>query len=86
MDVSEIAEPVIDIWPYVEMLSKEGIVSEKVVKEFMVEKVYRTLDYSIEHVILETNNTEKYVAIVINRNAPEIIGHYLLFLNENYYG
>lgn len=30
IDVTETAEPIVDIWPYVEMLSNDGLVSDDV--------------------------------------------------------
>lgn len=83
-DVTETAEPVVDVWPYVEMLSNEGIVSDYVLENFLVEKVYRSNDGKYDHVLLPTAKDNHFVVLAIDIKAKSIIGHHLLNLNKLY--
>lgn len=83
-DVTETAEPVVDVWPYVEMLSTEGVVSNYVLENSLVEKVYRSKDSKYDHVLLPTANENYFVVLVIDIKAKAIIGHHLLDLNKVY--
>ena len=83
-DVTETAEPVADIWPYVDMLSNEGNVSTYVLDNSLVEKVYRSKDGKYDHVLLPTVKQNYFVVLVIDRKAKAIKGHHLLDLNKLY--
>lgn len=84
IDVSEIAEPVIDIWPYVLELVEREIVPKLVFDENLVEKVYRNIDYTYEHVLLPSSRENEFIVIIVNRNIPSIYGHYKLDLRDEY--
>ena len=77
-DVTETAEPVVDVWPYVKVLADEGIVSKYVPENFLVEKVYRSNDNNYDHVLLPTSRENYVVVLVINIKTQAIIGHLLL--------
>jgi hypothetical protein len=83
-DVTETAEPVVDIWPYVDMLAHEGIVSHYVVESNLVEKVYRSEDGKVDHVLLPTAKENYFVVLVIDIKAETITGYHQLDLNKLY--
>jgi hypothetical protein len=83
-DVTQTAEPVVDVWPYVELLSKEGIVSNYVLENSLVEKVYRSKDSKYDHVLLPTAKENNFLVLVIDIEAKAIMGHHQLDLNKLY--
>lgn len=83
-DVTETAEPVVDVWPYVEMLTSEGIVSNYVLENSLVEKVYRSKDSKYDHVLLPTAKENYFIVLVVDIKAKAIIGHHQLDLNKLY--
>jgi hypothetical protein len=83
-DVTETAKPVLDIWPYVEMLVGEDIVSRYVLENFLVEKVYGNSDKEYDHILLPTAETDVFVVLVIDLNAQAIRGYHLLDLKKLY--
>lgn len=83
-DVTETAEPVVDVWPYVEMLSNEGIVSKYLLDNSLVEKVYRSKDSRYDHVLLPTANENYFIVLIIDIKAKAVIGHHQLELNKLY--
>lgn len=83
-DVTETAEPVVDIWPYVELLSNDGVVSDYVLKNRLVEKVYRNKDGKYDHVLLPTAKDNYFVVLVIDIKEKATKGHHLLDLNILY--
>ena len=83
-DITETAEPAVDIWAYVEILVKQGIVSKYVLENFLVEKVYRSKDNKYNHVLLPTATENYFIVLVANIVAKDIEGHYLLDLNNLY--
>ncbi len=84
LDFSDTAEPVVDIWPYVAELVDQDIVTSTVLDENLVEKVYRNIDYTYEHVLLPTSDPTIFIVIVVDRNLPSIYGHYRLNLTNEY--
>lgn len=83
-DVTETAEPVVDIWPYVEMLSNDGVVSDYVRENLLVEKVYRSKVGNYDHVLLPTGKDNYFIVLIINIKEKVILGHHLLDLNILY--
>jgi hypothetical protein len=53
-DVTETAEPVVDIWDYVEELVRQNSVDKYVYENNLVEKVYRSDTSTFDHVLLPT--------------------------------
>lgn len=86
VDVTETAEPTVDIWPYVEQLTIENMVDKYVFEKTLVEKVYRNQTNSFEQILLPTQHSNNFVIIVVDLVNKSIYGHYLLNLNALYGG
>lgn len=84
IDVTETAEPIVDIWPYVKNLAYENIVDEYVYKNNLVEKVYRSEPSLFDHVLLPTSHKNIFIVIIIKLTTAEIAGHYHLDLTKEY--
>ena len=83
-DVTEIAEPEIDIWPYISQLNREGLVLDHVYHNQLAEKVYRNGSNTFDHILLPTDNQNRFIVIVVNLLQATIKGHYELDLNKEY--
>ena len=84
VDVTETAKPVVDIWSYVEQLSKDKIVLSYIFKKQLVERVYRNSANTFDHVLLPTNNKNILIVIVVDLLQKTITGHYRLDLEKEY--
>ncbi len=84
IDVTESAEPVVDIWPYVFELKKENVALDYVYNNQLVEKVYRNGLNTFDHVLLPTDDQNMFIVIVVDLGQPSIRGHYLLDLSKEY--
>lgn len=84
LDVTETAAPVIDIWPYVELLVKEKIVADYVFQNELAEKIYRTNNNLFDHILLPTQNVNIFIVVVVDLSGKKMKGHYKLDLNEKY--
>jgi hypothetical protein len=82
VNVTDSAEPVLDIWPYVKQLNKQGIITDFVLNNESVESIYRTDALTFEHILLSGSKSNHYVVIVVDLNSCVIAGHYLLDLNS----
>ena len=56
IDVTQTAEPVVDIWPYVEQLVEEKIVEQFTFENGLVEKVYHNQTTTFEQILLPTSD------------------------------
>lgn len=83
-DVTEAAEPKIDIWPFVKDLVYENIVDEYVLSNHLVEKVYRNQLKWCDHVLLPTRKKNSYVVILVDIECRKLLGFYQLDLNAEY--
>lgn len=83
-DVTQTAEPIIDIWTYVKDLVYENIVSEYVFKNNLVEKVYRNDTSTFDHILLPTSDKNVFIVIVVEIANATILGHYQLDLTKEY--
>ena len=83
-DVTKTAEPKIYIWDFVEQLVYEKIVDKYVFENKIVELVYRDEHSQFDHILLPTDNKNKFVVIVVNLNEPSIVGFYRLDLEKQY--
>jgi uncharacterized protein YjbI with pentapeptide repeats len=83
-DITEKAEPTVDIWAYAKDLAYENIISEYVLKNNLVEKVYRNDTLSFDHILLPTSNEKIFIVIVVRLNNATIFGHYRLDLAKEY--
>jgi hypothetical protein len=83
-DVTESVEPVVDIWPYVEILRNEKTVLDYVFTNELVESVFSNGDGSFHHVLLPTDNQNAFIVLIIDVMGQRIKGHFKLDLNEQY--
>jgi hypothetical protein len=84
IDVTETAEPVVDIWPYVQQLMADRIVHKYTFENALVEKVYRNQTNTFDQVLLPTPDKNIFIVIIIDLINEKIKGHYQLNLNEKY--
>jgi hypothetical protein len=83
-DVTDTAEPALNIWSYVEKLKNNNLVLEYVYDKQLVEKVYRNDEKTIDHVLLPTKNENIFMVIVIDLIQVRIKGHFELDLDKEY--
>jgi hypothetical protein len=81
-DVTETADPTVDITPYVEELIAAGLVLPNTLEEELIEIVYRNEEETYDHILLPTDNEEIFIAIVVDLDGEAIVGHYQMDLNE----
>lgn len=84
VDVTETAQPVVDIWDYVGHLTKDKEVLDYVNEEQLVEKVYRNDEETFDHILLPTDNSNIFIVIIVDIRQKEIKGHFRLDLNKEY--
>lgn len=84
IDVTETAEPIVDIWNYVKELVKQGIVDSYVYKNNLVDKVYRNDKLTFDHVLLPTDQQNVFVKLVVDLAKNTVLGHTTLDLNKKY--
>ena len=82
--VTATAQPVVDIWPYVNSLMQNRVVSPYVFQNELVECVYRNGNATYDHVLLPTDSENRFVVVVVSINQATIYGHYLLDLDQEY--
>lgn len=80
VDATEHAEGVVDIWPYVAHLVKEGLVQQDVYDEAYIELVNRNTEDNFDHLFLPTDDEDTFVVIVVDLEEVEIMGHFVLDL------
>jgi len=83
-DVTKTAEPVVDIWLYVEKLVEEGTVLKYVSDRHLVEHVYRNDESTVDHILLPTETGNVFIVIVVDLVEKEIRGHFRIDLNKEY--
>ncbi|MBX0292029.1 hypothetical protein K3G63_16385 [Hymenobacter sp. HSC-4F20] len=83
LDVTTTAEPVLDIWPYVESVPVSDL-KEYTLSDGLVPYVYQHPRKAFLHVLIATNNADVFLVIIIDLNRVEIYGHYLLDLLKLY--
>lgn len=84
IDVTANVGEVIDIWTYASSIARETHVPALVVDDELVETVYRSGDGAFDHVLLPTEDKDRFVVIVVDRNSRSVVGHHILDLNEKY--
>jgi len=84
IDVTDTAEAVLDIWPFVAQLNEVGIVGDNIYQNELVEYVYRTDISSFDHALLSDLLANHYVVIVIDLTKNGIVGYYNSNLNDIY--
>lgn len=80
-NVTATAEAVVDVWPYVETIAlplgrATGILD--------VTSVYRDAAGRFDQVLIGTDISDLFLAVVVNRADRNIYGHYLLDIAEQY--
>jgi hypothetical protein len=83
-DVTETAEPVVDIWNYVEELVKEKLVDNNVFENKLVATVYRNDTSTFDHILLPTDDQNIFITLVVDLLNGTIAGHIKLDLNQKY--
>jgi len=61
IDVTESAEPALDIWPYIRQLNEQNVVFDPIIDGELVEHVYRTGASTFDHVLLSGFRSNQYV-------------------------
>ncbi|CAN5772329.1 hypothetical protein BH11BAC7_BH11BAC7_25720 [soil metagenome] len=84
VDVTETAEPIVDIWPYVEQLVKDNVVLKYVLDKQLIEADCRNSANSFDHVLLPTENKNIFIIVIVDTNYRKITGHYRLNLEKEY--
>jgi hypothetical protein len=84
VDVTSTAQPIVDIWPYVGQLTKDNEVLDYVYQNQLVETVYRNDKETFDHILLPTDNTNIFIAIIVDIGQRKIKGHFRLDLNDDY--
>lgn len=80
-DVTDTAEPVTDIWEYVDELVEAGAVDRKLAAGELVSSVYRNDTATYDHVLLPMADKNRFMVIVVDLIMEEVEGHFLLDLN-----
>ncbi len=83
-DVTQTAEPVVDIWQYVEELVGQNLVDKYVFDNNLVEIVYRNDTSTFDHILLPTADKNIFIALVVDLKNEIILGHKNLDLNQKY--
>ena len=81
-DVTETADPTVDISPYAEALIAEGLILHNTLEEELIEIVYRNEEGTYDHILLPTDDEDIFIAIVVDLIGERILGHYRMDLNE----
>jgi hypothetical protein len=83
LDVTATAEPMLDIWPYVEAVPVFDLVGH-VLTDGLVQHVYQHPEGRFLHVLVSTDNADAFLVVIIDLFSVEIHGHYLLDLLKLY--
>lgn len=80
-NVTETAEPVLDIWPYVDSLDLDAL---RLPSLNDVNCVYRDAHERFDQILIGTGRFNTLLVIVVDRHLRSVFGHRLLDLNEAY--
>ena len=83
-NVTETAQPIIDIWSFANHLVYEKIINEYVYENQLVENVYRNNTNTFDHILIPTEKPEFFTVIIVDLTKAEIKGYYKLDLKEEY--
>jgi hypothetical protein len=83
LDLTAIAEPVIDIWSYVEDIPVEDL-NGYILSDGEVRHVYQHPDGTFLHVLVSTLNKDVFLVVIIDLQSMTIHGHFLLDLLQVY--
>jgi hypothetical protein len=84
IDVTATADAAVDIWSYVQLLTKDNEVSSYVYDNQLVEMVYRNNQGTFDHVLIPTDKSNVFVVIIVDLKKEKIKGHFRLDLNKEY--
>lgn len=84
-DITETAEPLIDVWKFVGNLPDTVTLSEYGVQKRLVEAVYENEGGTYHHVLLFGEKNNSYVVIIIDVIRQSIFGCYQLDLDKEYH-
>jgi hypothetical protein len=76
------AEPPIDFWTYFNAIPSEAFSGRRC--EGNVTYVYRDAASRFEHILVDTDDRNVFMAIVVDLHARSVFGHHLLDLNVEY--
>jgi hypothetical protein len=82
-DVTADADPVVDIWPYVQAIPTSDL-SSVGYRNGEVDYVYRSGDDRFDHVLIPTTVPNVYLTVVVSRRSRAVHGHHVLDLNQKY--
>ena len=83
LDVSALAEPKLDIWPYVDAVPAVDLEGYEL-SDGIVKHVYRSSNEQFEHVLISTETADVFFVIVVDVAQLKIYGHHLLNLPKLY--
>lgn len=83
-DVTETAEPVVDIWDYVDALVKDNVVDNCGFENKLVEAVYRNDTSTFDHILLPTADQNVFITLVLDLTNETVFGHIKLDLSQKY--
>ena len=84
LDITEKIDSTVDIWEYVGELYVSEVVSEYVVANELVEKVYRNDSFTFDHVLLPTENQNVFLVIIVDLLKENVFGHFWLDMEKEY--
>ncbi|MES0101986.1 hypothetical protein [Mesorhizobium sp. M0019] len=80
-NVTESAEPILDIWPYVDSLNLDALGLPSLND---VHHVYRDAHERFDQVLIGTGRFNTLLVVVVDRHLRTVLGHRLLDLNKEY--
>ncbi|GAB3906827.1 hypothetical protein [Mucilaginibacter boryungensis] len=83
-DVTETAEPILDIWPFVEELVNANKIPSNIYDNGVVRYVYRNPSNTYDHLLLPTDIENVFLVIIIDLLNVKTFGYYNLDLNKLY--
>ncbi|QNH61384.1 hypothetical protein [Hymenobacter sediminicola] len=83
LDVTATAEPILDIWPYVESVASDDLEGYQLT-DGIVRHVYQDPKDRFLHVLVSTDDINVFLVVIINLKSIKVHGHYLLDLPKLY--
>jgi hypothetical protein len=80
-NVTAEAQPVVDIWPYVDALDLDELQAPSLDD---VQYVYRDAKNRFDQVLIGAGRSNLFLAVVVDLNARAIFGHHMLDLDEQF--
>lgn len=82
-DVTRVAGAAVnlDVWPYTEAVLAHEY-SDRDTDKWDVERVYRNADNSFQHILIPTHRRKEFLVIVVDVEARDVLGYYLLAPDE----